>query len=165
MGVHFPQDILGGWLVGLVLLVIWILGERPVTDWVSRQRAPLQLALAVGVPMLLIFLHPSDMEGLYPANDAITPLASLAGFGVGLIMERKWVRFRVAGEWWRRGLRFLLGIVVVGIFYAGPRLILPDDMAHGIQAVVRFVRYVLTGWAGSFLGPWIFVRLGLAEQE
>jgi hypothetical protein len=92
-------------------------------------------------------------------------MGSLAGFGVGLIMERKWVRFRVAGAWWRRGLRFLLGVVVVGLFYAGPRLILPGDMAHGLEAVVRFVRYALTGWAGAFLGPWLFVRLGLADQE
>jgi membrane-associated phospholipid phosphatase len=165
MGVHFPQDILGGWLLGLILLVVYARLEPPISSWIARQGTTVQVILAVGVPLLLIFLHPADVEGLYPADDAITPLASLAGFGVGLIMERRWVRFRVAGEWWRRGLRFLVGVIVVGLFYAGPAQFLPDEMAHGLEAAIRFVRYALTGWAGSFLGPWLFVRLNLAERE
>lgn len=165
MGVHFPQDILGGWIVGLVLLVVYGRVEPLVTPWIARQSTPLQIVLAVVMPMLLIFLHPSSMDGLYPADGAITPMGSLVGFGVGLIMERKWVRFRVAGEWWRRALRFLLGVFVVALFYVGPRLILPGDLIHSLQAVVRFVRYALTGWAGAFLGPWLFVRLSLADQE
>ena len=115
--------------------------------------------------MLLIFLHPADVEGYYPAEGAITPMGALAGFGVGVIMERAWVRFRVDGAWWRRVLRFLLGIAIVAIFYVGLRLILPEEMAYGLEAGLRFVRYGLVGWAATFLGPWLFVRLGLAGQE
>jgi membrane-associated phospholipid phosphatase len=164
LGVHFPQDILGGWLIGLVLLVVYAWAEPPVARWVAGQRMAIQLVLAIGVPVLLIFLHPADVEGYYPAEGAITPMGALAGFGVGLIMERAWVRFRVAGAWWRRGLRFLLGVAIVAIFYFGLRLILPEEMAYGLEAGLRFVRYGLVGWAATFLGPWVFVRLGLAEQ-
>ena len=123
-----------------------------------------QLVLAVGVPIALIFLHPTSADGHYPAPDAITPMAAMAGFGVGLIMERGSVRFRVEGGWWRRGLRYLLGLIIIGLFYAGPRLILPESLAYGLEAVLRFVRYALVGWAATFLCPWLFVRLRLASQ-
>lgn len=165
LGVHFPQDVIGGWLIGLVLLVIYVWAEPPVERWLARQRVATQIALAIGVPVLLIFLHPSDVEGLYPAAGSITPMSAMAGFGLGVIMERRTVRFSVAGAWWRRGLRFLVGMVVVALFYLGPSLILPEDMAYGLEAAIRFVRYALVGWTVTFLCPWLFVRLGLAGQE
>jgi membrane-associated phospholipid phosphatase len=165
LGVHFPQDILGGWLIGLVVLALYIWLEPPVARWLSRQQVSMQVVLAVGVPVLLIFLHPSDMDGLYPAERAITPMSALAGLGLGLVMERRWVRFRADGTWGRRGLRFLVGIVVAAVFYLGPRLLLPEEMAHGLESGVRFVRYALVGWVVAFLCPWLFVLLGLAKQE
>ncbi len=165
LGVHFPQDVIGGWLLGLILLVVYAWAAPPVGRWLERQTATVQLVLAVAVPVLLIFLHPADLEGLYPAEGSVTPMAALAGFGVGLVMERAWVRFQVGGEWLQRGLRFLLGLVIVAILYVGPRLILPEEMVHGVDIVLRFVRYALVGWAGAFLCPWLFVRLRLAEQE
>jgi membrane-associated phospholipid phosphatase len=165
LGVHFPQDVIGGWLIGLVLLLIFAWAEPRVRRWIGGQRALVQLVLAVAVPVLLIFLHPADDAGLYPAEAAITPMSALAGLGIGVIMERAWVRFRVQGVWWRRGLRFLLGLVVVAILYVGPSLILPEGMAYGLEATARFVRYAAVGWAVAFLCPWLFVRLGLAERE
>jgi membrane-associated phospholipid phosphatase len=165
LGVHFPQDMIAGWLIGVVVLVAFIWAEPPVTRWLKGQKRPIQLILAVGVPVLLIFMHPADVEGLYPPAGSITPMSALAGFGAGLIMEQAWVRFRVDGEWWRRGLRFLVGLVVVVVFYFGPRLILPEGMAYGLEALLRFVRYALVGWAVAFLCPWLFIRLRLAEKE
>jgi len=164
LGVHFPQDVLGGWLIGLVVLVIYVWAEAPVARWIAGQKTVVQVVLAVGVPVLLIFLHPSDMAGLYPVEASITPMSAIVGFGLGLIMERKWVGFRVDGAWWRRGLRFLVGLLLVAIFYAGPKLILPEEMAYGLEAGLRFVRYALAGWAMMFLAPWLFVKLRLAEQ-
>jgi membrane-associated phospholipid phosphatase len=165
LGVHFPEDLIGGWLIGLVSLVVYIWAEPPVERWLARQSVAAQTVLAVGVPVLLIFLHPTDAEGLYPAARSVAPMSALVGFGLGVIMERQTVRFRVAGPWWQRSLRFLVGLVLVALFYLGPSLILPDDMAYSLEATVHFVRYALVGWAVTFLCPWLFVRLGLAGQE
>lgn len=163
LGVHFPQDIIGGYIIGLVLLVVYIWAEPPVSRWLGAQPRSLQAILAVGVPLILIFLHPADTEGHYPAAGAITPLSAIAGFGLGLIMERSTVRFRVEGVWWQRVLRFLLGLVIVALLYFGVRLLLPEGMAYALEAFLRSVRYALVGWAVSFLCPWLFVRLGLAQ--
>jgi membrane-associated phospholipid phosphatase len=165
LGVHFPQDVLGGWLFGLVLLSVYVWASPVVGRWAARQSAQVQLAMAAVVPVLLIFLHPADLGGHYPAEGAITPMSTLAGIGVGLIMERSWVRFRVGGAWWRRGLRYPVGLAVVALLYSGPKQVLPEEMAYGLEAILRFVRYFVLGWAAVFLAPWLFVRLGLAEQD
>ena len=165
LGVHFPQDILGGWLIGLVVLVLYSWLEPPVAHWLSGQKTVTQVVLAIGVPVLLILLHPSGVDGSYPAEKAITPMSALAGFGLGMIMERRWVRFRVEGKWWKRIVRFLLGMAIAAVFYLGPIQLLPEEMAYGLEAALRFVRYALLGWVITFLCPWLFVLSGLAEQE
>jgi membrane-associated phospholipid phosphatase len=165
LGVHFPEDVIGGWLIGLVLLVIYAWVQPPLSRWVGQQELLVQFALAVIVPVGLIFLHPADNQGLYPAERSITPMSTLIGLGIGLIMERAWLRFQVEGPWWQRGLRLVVGLVILGIFYAGPRLILPQDLAYGPETLLRFLRYAVVGWVAAFLCPWLFVRLRLARQD
>jgi membrane-associated phospholipid phosphatase len=165
LGVHFPQDVIGGGLIGLVLLVVFVWVEPPATRWLGAQSRVVQATLALVGPLALIFLHPADTEGYYPAPGSITPMSVIAGFAVGLVMEQAWVRFRVEGEWWRRGLRLLLGLAVVALFYFGPQLFLPESMVPGLEAALCFVRYALVGWSVAFLCPWLFVRLRLAEGD
>ena len=164
LGVHYPQDVIGGWLVGLLLLAVYVWLERPVGHWVGEQPTAFQLALALLLPLLLILLHPADAEG-FPAQAAIVPMGALAGLGVGIIMEQRRVGFQVRGEWWRRGLRLVVGLLVVAVLYAGPSQLLPDGLSYDLESVLRFLRYALLGWAVAFLCPWLFVRLRLAEQE
>jgi hypothetical protein len=165
LGVHFPQDVIGGWLIGLVLLVLYVRAEPPVGRWLGRQSPALQLVLAVSVPMALIFLHPADSQGRYPAEGAITAMSALIGLGIGVIMERAWVRFRVDGIWWLRLVRYLIGLLVIIPFYLGPALLIPGQLPPGQDAALRFVRYALLGWVVAFLCPWLFVRLRLAQQS
>jgi hypothetical protein len=164
LAVHFPQDILGGWIIGLVLMALFIWAEPRAVRWLGGLSMGMQAGLAFAGPTILIFVHPADWLGPYPAEGAITPMAALAGFGLGMVMERAWLRFRADGPLGRRALRFLVGLVLVGIFYAGPSLLLPEEMPYALEASLRFVRYLLVGWVAGFGCPWLFVRLRLAER-
>jgi membrane-associated phospholipid phosphatase len=164
LGVHFPEDIIGGWIIGLILLGLYIWAGPPLSRWVISQAPAVQIGLAVIVPVALIFVHPADNQGLYPAKDSVVPMSTLIGVGIGLIMERAWLRFRVEGPLWQRGLRLVVGLAALGIFYLGPKLILPTGVAYGLEILLRFVRYAVVGWVAAFLCPWLFVRLRLARQ-
>ncbi len=164
LGVHFPQDLVGGWIIGLLLLFVFTRAEPHVEAWLKRQTTTMQVAVAIAFPLLLIFLHPADLEGLYPAEGAITPGAALVGTGIGIIMERNRVRFTVDGTWARRLVRLAVGLVIVVAVYAAPKLLLPDEILFPASVLVRFLRFVAIGWVTTFFCPWLFVRLGLAGQ-
>jgi membrane-associated phospholipid phosphatase len=165
LGVHFPQDLLGGWTIGLIVLFLYAWAEPRVSSWLGRQQVGLQATLAVAFPLILMILHPADTHGLYPAEGAVTPASALVGLGWGVIMERAWVRFDVGGPWHQRLLRLALGLVIVVVFYAGPKLLLPAEMPYAAEVAVRFARYVLLGVVIAFGCPWLFVKLGLAPRE
>jgi glycerophosphoryl diester phosphodiesterase len=165
LGVHYPQDTIGGWFIGLVVLVTYVKIAPSVGRWHGGQRMALQLGLAVAIPVLLMYLHPADTEGFYPAKQIIRPMSAVVGIGVGTVMERAYVRFDARGVWWRRVLRFLVGIAVVAVFYIVPTLVIPEGLPYGLESGLRIARYIALGWVGSFLCPWLFLRLRLASRE
>ncbi|TEU19963.1 MAG: phosphatase PAP2 family protein [Anaerolineales bacterium] len=75
VGVHFPQDVVGGLLIGLLLLVAynWIVGT------IEKRRfdlpLPIKLTLSAVVPLALLFAHPFDVDGTYPASSRPQPWA------------------------------------------------------------------------------------------
>ncbi|MBC7223107.1 MAG: phosphatase PAP2 family protein [Anaerolineae bacterium] len=151
LGVHYPQDVVGGFLLGAVSLVLFILAER----WLERRGRPLPpwafWGLTVGLPAALFLLR--------PGGEAARALGLLAGFGVGHWMEARFVRFADARSWAHRLARFALGLVLTLALYFGLAAITPP------LPLLRALRYALLGWAAMFLVPWLLVRLGLAETR
>lgn len=149
LGVHFPQDVLGGWVIGIVLLGVYFWLRRVARGIILS--LSVQLGIALALPVILFALHPSEGTAL------ITGVA----FGMlpGFVLEEHFVRFRADGAWWKRVLRFVVGVIPLLALYLGLKLVFPEG------DVFRFVRYALVGvWAG-WLAPWLFVALRLAERE
>ena len=154
LGVHFPTDVFGGWAIGVVFLALYLALEPRVAAWLKRAGLAVQLALAVAVPLVLLLIYHTD--------DAVKPMAVLAGMGVGIALTRQVAPFSAAGPLWQRAVRFLVGAVGLLIFYFGLKLVFPAE-GEPLYFAMRVVRYVLVGlWAG--LGaPWLFRRLRLAN--
>ncbi len=172
LGVHFPHDVIGGLILGLIFLIAY---QRLAPILIRRlQELPIryQIALAVLVPSVLWLVHPAEQltrEGgsvlLYPSAAAARDMGFLMGISLGLIAERRHVRFQVWGPWWQRAARFLLGGLVVVLFWQGPKLILPANLDATLDSALRFARYILAGMAAIWWAPWLFVRLRLAQHE
>ena len=156
LGVHFPTDVLGGWVVGAVLLGIYVAVGSRIETWLKRLELRWQLVLAVVVPLALLLLHPTA--------SAATPAAVLMGMGVGIALMSRIAPFSAAGPAWQCFLRFLVGIVGVAIVYVGLRFVFPGE-GEPLYFFLRVVRYALVGlWAG--LGaPWLFLQLRLASRR
>jgi hypothetical protein len=156
LGVHFPTDIFCGYVIGVLLLLLFIKVEPLANRWVSQKRLSWQLGMAVCIPTILILIRP---EG---DKNCLTAASTLMGFATGLVFERRWVRFSAGGAWWKRILRYLLGITILFGLWMGLRL-----GFHGLEpsSLFRAIRYTAVGlWCG--LGsPWIFTRLNLANAE
>ena len=150
LGVHFPTDLLGGYAIGAVLLVLSLALVPPVQRWLRGLTLVGQLAVAVGAPLLLALLFATD--------EGITASATLMGMGVGFTVEPRWVGFRPGRKWGRRVLGYLLGVTVLAGIWLGLRLVFA---LIGPTAPLRFARYALTGLWGALGAPWLLIRLGL----
>lgn len=153
LAVHFPHDLLGGYLLGTALLAVFLWLGPPVEQWLAHASLGAQLAVAAAVPAVV--------QLAYPGEDAVTAGATLLGMGLGFIAERRHIRFRTAGPVVQRAVRFAVGIVGMVALYAG----LKAAFATLEPALVwRFVRYTLMGLWGGVGAPWLFTQVGLAGR-
>jgi len=155
LGVHFPTDLLGGYLLGLILLLLYLWLEPTVEAWLGKKGLMWQLCIGFTVPLLLMFLIPSNLKY------GIVAGATLLGMGLGFALERRWVRFESGGTWWKRLFRFLTGLPILFTLYLGLRAAF-----HGLEPVQIYsiIRYALVGLWSGLGAPWLFVRLGLADR-
>ncbi len=156
LGVHFPTDLLGGYVIGAALLLLFLRWGPAAESWLGERGLAWQLGTAFVLPGLLLLLLPGADE------TAVVCAALLVGAGAGFALERRWVGFETDGAWEQRALRLLLG----GAVLIGLRFGLKAAFS-GLQPVTTFdfVRYAVMGvWYGAG-APWVVVRLGLARSN
>lgn len=182
LGVHFIQDTVTGFLVGLTILGFFVVWQIRLVDRFNRQilgrrllvilLIPLILAIVYLIGLLIIgkpnldvpwasFVPAAELDGY---EVIVSSLAGLFGFGIGILMESSRIRFRVDGPAWQRVARYLLGIVVALGIWAGLRAVFPTEPLW-LALPFRFLRYLLLlSWV-TYFAPWVFVRLKLAQVD
>jgi membrane-associated phospholipid phosphatase len=156
LGVHFPTDLLGGYIIGALLLLIYIKYGQLLEEWIIKKGIVFQLACAVILPLMLIII--------IPGNDklGITVAATLMGMSAGFALEREYVGFESFGKWWKRLVRYLIGIVIL----IGFRIVLSlafKDLDP--EPVFRIIRYGSLGLWVALGAPWVFILLKLADKR
>lgn len=185
LGVHFPHDVILGWLIGAFLLWLVLRFWQPVTQWLKKMSFGQQVLVAFLASLVIILFSLIPYIWLKSTNwqapqawaeyakDAITISGAFttAGTFFGLLTGLAWFNrqggFDPGGVVWKRIVRFLLGAVGVLILYLGLKvvfgLIVPDSEAL-IPYILRYVRYFLVGSWISAGAPWFFVHLKLAGK-
>jgi membrane-associated phospholipid phosphatase len=156
LGVHFPTDLLGGYVIGAILLLLWLWLEPPIEKWLSGKGLLWHLAAAVGGPLFLVMIF------IARETYILVPAGSLMGLAVGIVLERRWIGFEAEGSWNQRAIRFVLGAAILLAIHWGVNAAFSYVAS---DAVFRFFRYLVVGFWISFVSPWIFVKLGLAEKR
>jgi membrane-associated phospholipid phosphatase len=156
LGVHFPTDVLAGWLIGILLLVAYVAFHRQPERWLEGRALRAQLAATVVLSLALLLIHPTD--------DTASLTGVLMGSGLGVTLLRRSFYYDAGGSFWQRGARFLLGIAVVLALRFGLKAISPQR-PEPLSIAARFLRYAVLGlWIG--LGaPWLFRSLGLTRAK
>jgi membrane-associated phospholipid phosphatase len=156
LGVHFPQDVIGGLIVGVPYLAAWLLVTPYLLPRIGRLPTRWKYALSGLIPVGLLLIDPVQ----YTAQ----AMGAAIGLGVGFILESQTSRFTVEGDWRRRVLRGALGLVVILSIRYGLGLFPGGEGQDALSVLRRTVEFALIGIVVAWLVPWLFVRLKLADQ-
>jgi membrane-associated phospholipid phosphatase len=187
LAVHFPTDVLLGWLIGGLVLWAFLRWEAPVLAWFNRRTLGRKIGLAFAASILLIaialagsvFLPPTDPPEWEanaarafpppPGELAINPrdmggTVGIAGVFFGLVagatLLLQQTKFDGKSQGWKLLWRYMLGAVGVAIIWLGLRMVLPRDASLPSQ-VLRYLRYALAGFWMGYGAPWTFIKLRL----
>lgn len=157
IGVHYIEDVILGWGIGIITVLLFIYIEKPAREYLSKynQEFLYLLLIIIGFTMTLIStLFPVPPEDNFGAYGGL-----VVGFALGLILEMRFVNFSTEpyqGQKWRLVIRAVIGLIlVIGMMY-GLALFLPSE-----EIWLRMIRYILIALTGIFIWPLIFKKAKL----
>jgi membrane-associated phospholipid phosphatase len=182
LAVHFPHDVLSGWLIGgLLLILVWFLW-KPVATWAKKFSPGYQVLIAFFASLILLLVSalPSvwtlqtgwqappgwasfttqaiSVEGYF------TTAGTLFGLLAGAILLAYLGGFEEKGAWWKLVLRYVLGVAGVLALRYGLKFIFPDAQDL-LSWSLRYLRYALIGFWMTGVAPWVFLKWKLAEKR
>lgn len=170
-GVHYPQDLVGGYLLGTVL-VFAVYGLEPLLlkgyrRWGQKGVMPF-VVFSVFLFLIIPYLFPKRVY----ADKSLTEMNAMLSSGVlGLYLEHFFIKFDVTASWKRRMARFIAGMLVTLILYFGLTLAFkPLEPAAGddyssLALCGKFIKYFVLGLWITAGAPFMFVLIGLANRE
>ena len=167
LGVHFPTDVLFGWLASLIILTAFYFMEKPASLFFARKGKRPQRICTAAAALFMNMLLPQD-----------TSLAGLLlGLCIGYSLMINSFPFSARGEVNGKSpglhtlvLRAVLGVIGALLIFLGLRLLIPGeasifgsiDFLEPYYELGRFLRYGLLGFWASAGAVRLFQKTGLA---
>ncbi len=151
LGVHFPHDVLAGWLIGVIILIGFLYLKQPVSGWLKQLTFKAQLAVCIigslfitafiQVPLLSSPNNTIPAEWLQNArqifpNHLINPFdpsiaystgGIFAGFSAGALwLARRSKPFSASGTAQQKILRYIVGTMGTVLLWYGMKNIYPS---------------------------------------
>lgn len=191
LGVHFPGQVVAGWIAGMLVVGLFIRFESGVMSGILRLSSGKQLLLIFSISMIMILigavfvflLNKWELSAEWVRNAADdlassdeTILSSIGlhsiagnaggfmGTGMGAILSHRKGGFEVRGKWWNRILRCLTGLLVIFLLYGAFRLITPDGSQDVLYSIWAFSGFFCISFSAIFLIPSLLLRMNLLSK-
>lgn len=189
LGVHFITDVLVGWLIGFLILLVYIYTYKKWSLKISSLTYARKWILVILSTVLIIFLpiavrqinhswqmNPAYQENInlafpgeefdpYAIDGAITAGGAWFGLLAGILLTHKTIPLgRIQANLKQLSMRFIIGLIGVIILYGGLKTIFPEDIKI-ISELLRFIRYGLIGMWITGGAPYLFLKFGLDQNK
>ncbi|MFX1256932.1 MAG: phosphatase PAP2 family protein [Promethearchaeota archaeon] len=165
IGVHDLQDIVGGLLIGIGLLIAFIHLEPIFSEKINSLNliTKILIILVISVLIFLIgtLLFPTtglqllDNPPLYSDAGLYALVGGIIlGLGIGYLLENKYIDYQPSEINNKQKLiNLVIGLIILLLAYLGLDLIISGNV------ILRFIRYALLSFLLSFLVPLIFTKI------
>ncbi|HZK20387.1 MAG TPA: phosphatase PAP2 family protein [Treponemataceae bacterium] len=158
LGVHYPTDVLIGWIIGFLLSLAFMLFLDFIVKRLNPLRWTFKLLIVTVICVVFNQLCPEDtslpalffgtITGWLFLKDPTAPFYATLSFKAS------------AGSKKQKCLRWLIGIFIVSLLYFGLKVIFPGSESKW-YTLLRTLRYMLVGFFTTFLCPRLFIALKL----
>ncbi|WP_321507681.1 phosphatase PAP2 family protein [uncultured Methanoregula sp.] len=184
--VHFPLDIITGWAVGLVILVLVLRFENPAAEWMCKKTLGVQIGVIFLCSVVLICISLLALVSLgswqvptvwselalsqsgFPIDplvprDTLITAGLLFGAATGAVLANRYVKFTVSGTNAQKVLRYCIGIVILFVIWLGlSPLVQPQTYSGYLMTYLRPAVAGLWICAGA---PRLFQKIGLYKTQ
>ena len=170
LGVHYPADIIIGWVIGLLVALVAIKRADRISEGWDKLSYKYQVAIAVA-SSLILWLATIAING-WRIDGQPRAFLGYAGFLTGIVIGRpielSTVNFDPRSSTLpAKILRFAISVAIVLV-----SLVLLDKVFRAIADdfsvlgyLLQYIRYVIAGVINIFVAPLFFTKLGLAETS
>jgi hypothetical protein len=120
--------------------------------WNHKMPLRAQASLIITFGVLIGLIAQGEITGLTASGAAF-------GGGLGVLLEEQRIKFVTDGSKRQRLLRYVLGMVLMGLSFAGLNM-LTQDMPN-----LQFLPYAFVLFFVMALFPWLAIQLNLAERD
>lgn len=157
-GLHWPLDVLGGWAIGLAMLLCF---EVTRSFWMGELMGlTLKLVFATAIPLATIFLAWWSPQWDVPAElagESWILTGAYLGFWAGSILEEEFVGFNPRqGSLLAHLMKLVVGLALVLSVRFGLKAVLPEI------ALFDAIRYFFVALTATLFAPWFFHRFIVA---
>ena len=164
LGAHYPTDILGGFLIGLAILILVSFVFRRFEDRPNLVIVLFAIGTVAMIVTLLLYEYGplrGTVEGLEEPEriaDMVKNLGICAGCSLAVTIcipiERKYVRFETDAVWWAQILKVAIGL---GIVFALAKLMkYPVSAIFGENSLGHVLRYFVPAVFAFCIWPMAF---------
>ena len=188
LGVHFSSQVLIGWLIGIVVILIFFRFEKQVLTWFLNKKFSSQLFLISLISALMLILGGIIVfilrnweipfqwlsnSSVYFTGDNESILFSIGieavagnagafmGTAMGAILSHRQGGFDSGGKVWKRVLRSVTGLLIFFALYGILMLSTPDQAKVVLYAAWKFSGFFVISFSAIFLVPLLFMRIHL----
>jgi hypothetical protein len=172
MIMHDLEDVIGGFLIGLGILVLFMYLEPYGSKQFNKLNLPAKLIIVIITSIFLfllgILLFPTSYLNLLPTPPAFTDTGRFAqvcgvmlGLGIGYILENEYIKYepsKLTLNW--KIINLIVGLVIIFVAYFAL------EAFKGVfdSVFYRYIRYAIIGFILSYLVPFIFIKLNKSKQ-
>jgi len=165
IGVHDLQDIIGGFAIGICLLVAFIYLQPIISPKINKLSLIIKILIAVAVSVSIFIigtlLFPTaglglvDNPPLYADEGTFALVAgAMLGLSVGYLLENEYVNYEPSELNKKQKIfNLTLGIVILLVVYLCLEMIVSGNV------ILRFIRYALISFILTFFGPFMFKKI------